>query len=34
MALSGHVGDVDYLEIANALGAAQHSESRFGKWTF
>ena len=25
MAMSGHVGDVDYLEIANALGAAQYT---------
>ena len=34
MAMSGHVGDVDYLEIANALGAAQTLRKPFRKMDF
>ena len=34
VAMSGHVGDVDYLEIANALGAAQTLRKPFRKMDF
>ena len=34
MAMSGHVGDVDYLEIANALGVAHTLRKPFRKMDF
>ena len=34
MAMSGHVSDVDYLEIANALGAAHTLRKPFRKMDF
>ena len=34
LAMSGHVGDVDYLEIANALGAAHTLRKPFRKMDF
>ena len=34
MAMSGHVGDVDYLEIANALGVARTLRKPFRKMDF